>query len=121
MIDTPYLIKADSRNTAETLAEELDLTDDDWLFLPSTLEDEENAIYISRRTEPVTFETSRSLSDDEKSKLWLNDQWKVRILLAANFWEAAAYAAERSWWLHSWVWIEVPVLSQVKEYQLLTD
>lgn len=121
MKDTPYLIKAKSRAKAELVAKELSLAEDAWFYLPFTHEDKHDAVYTLGNTKPVTYEAMRYLADEEMSELRLDNQRNVRILLAAKFWEAAAYASERNWWLHSWVWIEIPVLTQVKEYQLLSD
>lgn len=121
MKDTPYLIKAETREKAEVIAQELKLADNDWFHLPFTNDDDHEAVYTLGNTKPVTYEAIRYLADEEMSELRLDSQRNVRLLLAAKFWEAAAYASERNWWLYSWVWIEIPVLTQVKEYQLLTD
>lgn len=117
-----YLIRAESLEEAAALAEAYKVLDGHWTRIPLILNSQEG-IFKKSRT-PQFNETKlnwEELTEAEKEAITLNGQWNQRILLSYNFTVAAQYAAERSWWLHAWTWIEIPTLTKTVEYQRVQE
>lgn len=45
----------------------------------------------------------------------LENQRRVKVLASRDFYAAAEYAANKSWWLHAWTWLETET-DEVVEY-----
>ena len=118
-----YLIRAETDDAAILLAKNAGLSEGSWLRIPTTIEREEG-VFIKKETpalEPRSewLEKWESLSEEERDEITLDNQWNCRLLLAADFWIASRYAADRSWWLHAWSWVSLPVIEDTVEYQLV--
>lgn len=118
-----YLIRAETDEHAKLLAKNAGLTNEVWVRIPLTIEHEEG-VFLKKETPALPQDAEgiaewHSLSKDEKDAATLDDQWNCRLLLAADFWIASRYAADRSWWLHAWSWVSLPVIEDTVEYQLV--
>jgi hypothetical protein len=112
------IVRAETRSQAKELAEKAGFSEEDWFFIPLTLTGDPS-VYV-KRTSPESHEgILADLSLEEQEAVYLNNERQSRLLLAADFWSASRYAADRSWWLHAWSWVELPVIEDVVEYQKL--
>jgi hypothetical protein len=115
--NTPnYLVRAESEESAQTLAEEYQLDDGSWLRLPLMVDTIEG-VYIKTQTLPISQEKYDALGDSDKEDISLDGQWDVRLLLAADYWIAADYAKKAHWSADAWDWVSLPIISDVVEYQ----
>lgn len=117
-----YIIQADSEHDANEIAAKHDLPENVWRRVPIQHGSREGA-YIQKVTNVLALnhEEFAELSEEEQAEISLVNKWDTRLLLANNFMSAAAYAGERSWWLHSWVHVGLPIIDSVVEYQRLED
>jgi len=115
-----YLIRASDNESALNLAKTFGLEEGTWLRVPLTVEDAEPNVYVRDYTDVAPeIGDFQKFSAEEKEKLTLRGRWNIRILLAADFWIASQYAANRSWWLHAWTWVSLPTIPDTVEYHLV--